>query len=71
MQLRRLPNESAAAALCVIAAAAIQAIAAVHNLLCREDIGVTTVDAIVRQIVDHAVVSMTVPTICRSICHYW
>ncbi len=41
--------------------ARIQAIAAVHNLLCREDIGVTTVDAIVRQIVDHAVVSMTDP----------
>jgi two-component sensor histidine kinase len=41
--------------------ARIQAISAVHNLLCREDIGITTVDAIIRQIVDHAVVSMTDP----------
>ncbi|GIV96778.1 MAG: hypothetical protein KatS3mg057_1435 [Herpetosiphonaceae bacterium] len=31
----------------------IQAIAVVHNLLCREDIGVTTIQAIARQIVDN------------------
>lgn len=61
MQLRRLPTDSAAAGALRDSVARIQAIAAVHNLLCREDIGVTTVDAIVRQIVDHAVVSMTDP----------
>ncbi len=61
MQLRRLPDESAAAGALRDSVARIQAIAAVHNLLCRDDIGITTVDAIVRQIVDHAVVSMTDP----------
>jgi two-component sensor histidine kinase len=41
--------------------ARIQAIAGVHNLLCREDVGVTTVDAVVRQIVDSAQVSLATP----------
>jgi two-component sensor histidine kinase/putative methionine-R-sulfoxide reductase with GAF domain len=61
MQLRRMPGESDGAQALRDSVARIQSIAAVHNLLCREDIGVTTVDAIVRQIVDHAVVSMTDP----------
>jgi two-component sensor histidine kinase len=41
--------------------ARIQAIAGVHNLLCREDVGVTTIDAVVRQIVDSARVSLANP----------
>lgn len=61
MQLRRMPPDSDAISALRDSVARIQAIAAVHNLLCREDIGITTVDAIVRQIVDHAVVSMTDP----------
>lgn len=61
MQLRRMPPDSDAVVALRDSVARIQAIAAVHNLLCREDIGITTVDAIVRQIVDHAVVSMTDP----------
>jgi two-component sensor histidine kinase/putative methionine-R-sulfoxide reductase with GAF domain len=61
MQLRRMPGESDGAQALRDSVARIQAIATVHNLLCREDIGVTTVEAIVRQIVDHAVVSMTDP----------
>jgi two-component system, sensor histidine kinase PdtaS len=35
-------------------AARIQSIAAIHNLLSREDVGVTTVSAIARQVVDSA-----------------
>ena len=61
MQLRRLPAESEANHSLRDSVARIQAISAVHNLLSREDIGVTTVSAIVQQIVDHAVVSMTDP----------
>ncbi|MFM2310001.1 MAG: hypothetical protein RLY87_2123 [Chloroflexota bacterium] len=61
MQLRRLPAESEANQSLRDSVARIQAISAVHNLLSREDIGVTTVTAIVQQIVDHAVVSMTDP----------
>ncbi|MFM2032198.1 MAG: hypothetical protein RLZZ297_963 [Chloroflexota bacterium] len=61
MQLRRLPAESEANHALRDSVARIQAISSVHNLLSREDIGVTTVRAIVQQIVDHAVVSMTDP----------
>ena len=61
MQLRRLPAESEASHSLRDSVARIQAISAVHNLLSREDIGITTVNAIVQQIVDHAVVSMTDP----------
>src|SRR5690606_35447986 len=32
----------------------IQSIAAIHNLLSREDVGVTTVNAVTRQVVDSA-----------------
>lgn len=61
MQLRRMPSESPGAQAMRDSVARIQAISAVHNLLCREDIGSTTVEAIMRQIIDHAVVSMTDP----------
>ncbi|MFN5058906.1 MAG: sensor histidine kinase [Chloroflexota bacterium] len=61
MQLRRIADNAPAAQMLRDSVARIQAISAVHNLLCREDIGITTVDAIIRQIVDHAVVSMTDP----------
>lgn len=70
MQQRRLdPNGRGAAAL-RDSAARIQAIAAVHNLLCHEDVGVTTVDAVTRQIVDSAQVSLVAPDrpISFSIC---
>jgi GAF domain-containing protein/anti-sigma regulatory factor (Ser/Thr protein kinase) len=61
MQQRRLdPNGKGAEAL-RDSVARIQAIAGVHNLLCREDVGVTTVDAVVRQIVDSARVSLANP----------
>jgi GAF domain-containing protein len=61
MQQRRLdPNGRGSAAL-RDSVARIQAIAGVHNLLCREDVGVTTVDAVVRQIVDSAQVSLASP----------
>ncbi len=70
MQLRRLdPNDRGTSAL-RDSVARIQAIAGVHNLLCREDIGVTTVDAVVRQIVESARVSLVNPErpIGFSIC---
>jgi two-component sensor histidine kinase len=61
MQLRRLdPNGHGAAAL-RDSMARIQAIAGVHNLLCREDVGVTTIDAVARQIVDNVQVSLATP----------
>ncbi|HEX9369854.1 MAG TPA: GAF domain-containing protein [Roseiflexaceae bacterium] len=61
MQQRRLdPNGHGSAAL-RDSVARIQAIAAVHDLLCREDIGVTTVDAVARLIVESAQVSLVSP----------
>ncbi|HEX5691735.1 MAG TPA: GAF domain-containing protein [Roseiflexaceae bacterium] len=61
MQQRRLdPNGKGVIAL-RDSVARIQAIAAVHNLLCREDIGVTTVDAVARLIVENAQVSLAAP----------
>jgi two-component system, sensor histidine kinase PdtaS len=61
MQQRRLDPQGHGAAALRDSVARIQAIAGVHNLLCREDIGVTTVDAVVRQIVDSARVSLVTP----------
>jgi GAF domain-containing protein len=61
MQQRRLDPVSHGAAALRDSVARIQAIAGVHNLLCREDVGVTTVDAVVRQIVDSAQVSLALP----------
>jgi GAF domain-containing protein len=54
MQLRRVePNSQGAKALRE-SAARIQSIAAIHNLLSREDVGVTTVGAVTRQVVESA-----------------
>lgn len=53
MQLRRLEPVSAGAQALRESVARIQSIAVVHNLLCREDVGVTTVSAVVRQVVDN------------------
>lgn len=53
MQWRRLEPESRGAVALAKSAGRIQAIAAVHNLLCREDIGVTTVQEVARQIGDN------------------
>lgn len=52
MQLRRLSAEEHGARALRESVARIQSIAAVHNLLCREDVGVTTVEAVARQVVD-------------------
>jgi two-component system, sensor histidine kinase PdtaS len=58
MQLRRLdPSERGARALRE-SAARIQSIAAVHNLLCREDVGITTVQDVSRQVTDSVHASM-------------
>jgi two-component system, sensor histidine kinase PdtaS len=61
MQQRRLEPSSRGASALRDSVARIQAIAGVHNLLCREDIGVTTVDAVARQIVESAQVSLASP----------
>jgi len=61
MQQRRLDANGKGAEALRDSVARIQAIAGVHNLLCREDVGVTTVDAVVRQIVDSARVSLANP----------
>lgn len=52
MQLRRLDSASPGARALRESAARIQSIAAVHNLLCREDVGSTTVEAVARQVVE-------------------
>jgi two-component sensor histidine kinase len=54
MQLRRVEPQSQGARALRESAARIQSIAAIHNLLSREDVGVTTVSAIARQVVDSA-----------------
>lgn len=53
MQRRRLEPGSRGAAALAQSAGRIQAIADVHNLLCREDVGVTTIGEIARRIVDN------------------
>lgn len=58
MQLRRLDPDSQGARALRESAARIQSIAAVHNLLCREDVGVTTVEAVARQVVESARTSL-------------
>ncbi len=58
MQYRRLDAESPGAAALAQSAGRIQSIAAVHNLLCRDDIGVTTVQEIARQVVDNALTGL-------------
>jgi GAF domain-containing protein len=54
MQLRRLDPVSRGAKALRESAARIQSIAAVHNLLCREDVGSTTVNAVAHQVVESA-----------------
>ena len=61
MQLRRLGADEKAAAALKDSISRIQAIAAVHNLLCREEVGITTVEAVARQIVESAQVSLVNP----------
>jgi GAF domain-containing protein len=61
MQQRRLDPQGHGATALRDSIARIQAIAAVHNLLCRDDIGVTTVDALARLIVENAQVSLVSP----------
>jgi two-component sensor histidine kinase len=61
MQQRRLDPDGKGVVALRDSVARIQAIAAVHNLLCREDIGVTTVDAVARLIVENAQVSLAAP----------
>jgi GAF domain-containing protein len=54
MQLRRVEPEGSGAQALRESAARIQSIAAVHNLLCREDVGVTTVNEVAKQVVESA-----------------
>ncbi|RRR68178.1 MAG: GAF domain-containing protein [Candidatus Viridilinea halotolerans] len=54
MQLRRVEAGSQGAKALRESAARIQSIAAIHNLLSREDVGVTTVSAVSRQVVESA-----------------
>ncbi|NCC33759.1 MAG: GAF domain-containing protein [Chloroflexia bacterium] len=54
MQLRRVEPHSQGAKALRESAARIQSIAAIHNLLSREDVGVTTVNAVARQVVESA-----------------
>lgn len=53
MQLRRLDPTSTGAKALRESVTRIQSIAVVHNLLCREDVGVTTIGAVARQVVDN------------------
>lgn len=70
MQQRRLDPSGQGSLALRDSVARIQAIAAVHNLLCLEDVGTTTVDAVARQIVENARVSLTDPDhpVFFSIC---
>jgi two-component sensor histidine kinase len=54
MQLRRVEPQSQGAKALRESASRIQSIAAIHNLLSREDVGVTTVNAVARQVVESA-----------------
>jgi two-component system, sensor histidine kinase PdtaS len=54
MQLRRVEPSSQGAKALRESAARIQSIAAIHNLLSREDVGITTVSAVTRQVVESA-----------------
>ncbi len=61
LQERRLDPDAPGAAALRDSVARIQAIAGVHNLLCRDDIGVTTVEAVARQIVESVQISLVAP----------
>lgn len=58
MQLRRLDPASEGARALRESAARIQSIAGVHNLLCHEDVGTTTIEAVAHQVVDSATASL-------------
>lgn len=60
MQMRRATNKEVIVPLSE-SVARIQSIAAVHDLLCRHDIGVTTVNAVAKEIADIASVSLVSP----------
>lgn len=53
MQRRRLEPNSRGAAVLAQSAGRIQAIASVHNLLCRDDFGVTTIQEVARLVVEN------------------
>ncbi len=61
MQQRRLSTQTVESSILRDSAARIQAIAAVHNLLCRQDIGITTVEAVAQQLIESARVSVMSP----------
>ncbi len=61
MQMRRTNHDEKSADVLRDSVARIQAIASVHNLLSREDVGVTTVDAVAKQIIESAQVSLVNP----------
>jgi two-component sensor histidine kinase len=61
MQLRRLDQSTSGAAALRDSAARIEAMAVVHNLLCRQDIGVTTVGEVARQLIESARISLVAP----------
>lgn len=54
MQLRRLDPTTPGARALRESVARIQSIAGVHNLLCHEDVGITTVEAVALQVVESA-----------------
>jgi GAF domain-containing protein len=60
MQLRRLEPENLGSQALRESASRIQSIAAVHNLLCHEDIGFTTVEAVIRQVIDNVSTALLV-----------
>lgn len=66
MQQRRLSTQGIESSILRDSAARIQAIAAVHNLLCRQDIGITTVDAVAQQLIESARVSLVSPELSIS-----
>jgi two-component sensor histidine kinase len=61
MQQRRLDPASGGAAALRDSVTRIQSIAAVHNLLCRQDIGITTIREVAQQIIDSTIASLIAP----------
>ncbi len=58
MQLRRVEADSSGGQALRESVARIQSIAAVHDLLCRADVGVTTVEAVSRQVIESASIGL-------------
>jgi two-component system, sensor histidine kinase PdtaS len=61
MQMRRLEPGGGGATALRESVSRIQSIAAVHDLLCREDIGITTIDEVAQQIVESTRSSLVMP----------